>query len=133
MLKLLKSNINLNKILAFSCLSVVLLLSVSPILSRVEPAYAASGSPSTFNPNDIPNLSKQSNVGTVINNVIKYISIILTGLFVLMMLIGAVFYMVFSATDKKDMGMDIIKASIFAGILALLSWVVWSVIVNFLQ
>ncbi len=77
-------------------------------------------------------LSTSSDAGAIINDVIAYITAILAGLFVLMMLIGSIMYMVYSDTEKKQKGMTLIQSAIIAAIIALLSYAVWAILENVL-
>ena len=94
-----------------------------------DPAKPVAGCKTNTDADDArTKVSGKADAGEEINAVIKYITFILAGLFVLMMLVGAVWYMAFSATDKKQKGMEIIQAAIIAGVFALLSFAVWRIL-----
>jgi hypothetical protein len=64
----------------------------------------------------------------VIFNVINYITIILTGLFVLMVLVGGVMMMTLTPAEKQEEGKEVVKWAVIGAVVSILAWTVFNAI-----
>ncbi len=75
----------------------------------------------------VPGLSDKP-IWEVINDAIIYISWILAGLFILMIIIGAIMMMTLSAAEQQEKGKETIKWAIIGAVVSMLSWTIFQII-----